>query len=567
MGPLQIVWFKRDLRCFDHRPLHQASRLGPVLPLLVVEPELWRQPDLSARQWAFQVESIEELRQALALLGQPLVVRVGSVTAVLERARRQFGIAALWSHQETGNGWTYDRDRAVGRWARRHGIAWSEIPPFGVIRRLASRDGWARRWEAQMAEPLTPAPAALTPLPTIDPGPIPTAAELGLAPDPCPQRQRGGRSEALVLLRSFLAERGARYHRDLSSPSRAALGCSRLSAHLAWGTLSLREVVQASRARRHGLGALAAAERAEWPRALRGFEERLHWHCHFIQKLECQPDLEFRSLHPLFGRESTPAEGVPTALGMAAVVSSPAVESGPVVSAMGAGHGTLHGVPARERLAAWAEGRTGLPFVDACMRSLIASGWLNFRMRAMLMSVACHHLDLGWRDCGLVLARLFLDYEPGIHWSQCQMQAGSTGINTIRIYNPIKQGQDHDPQGQFVRRWLPELAAVPLAHLHEPWLMAPSLQEQIGCVLGVSYPLPIVDPAAAAREARERLWGRRSQPGFGAWADAIQQRHGSRRSGLRASAGRNRSRKSRGAGSDPAIVQLGLELELDGSQP
>ncbi|MFZ9753027.1 MAG: FAD-binding domain-containing protein, partial [Cyanobium sp.] len=146
-------------------------------------------------------------------------------------------------------------------------------------------------------------------------------------------------------------------------------------------------------------------------------------------------------------------------------------------------------------------------------------------------------------------------------------QAGSTGINTIRIYNPIKQGQDHDPQGLFLRRWLPELAAVPLVHLHEPWLMPPSLQAQIGCVLGVSYPLPIVDPAAAAREARERLWGRRRQPGFGAWADAIQHRHGSRRSGLMASAGRNRNRKSRGAGNDPAIVQLGLKLELDGAQP
>jgi deoxyribodipyrimidine photo-lyase len=570
MGPLQIVWFKRDLRAFDHHPLLEASPLGPVLPLLVVEPELWRQPDASARQWAFYAESIQELRQALAQLGQPLVVRVGSVTTVLERARRQFGIAALWSHQETGNGWTYDRDRAVASWARLHGIVWTEIAPFGVFRRLVSRDGWARRWEARMAEPLAPAPPSLTPLATIDPGPIPTAADLVLASDPCPLRQRGGRSEGLALLGSFLSERGARYHRDLSSPSSAARGCSRLSPHLAWGTLSLREVVQASRARRQGLGQRDPAERAEWPRALRGFEERLHWHCHFIQKLECQPDLEFRSLHPLGGRESTLAEAEPAVSGIFEAEPPEGIgvaEGRFAPPAPGDGPGSGQAQAACERLAAWAEGRTGLPFVDACMRSLIASGWLNFRMRAMLMSVACHHLDLGWRDCGLVLARLFVDYEPGIHWSQCQMQAGSTGINTIRIYNPIKQGQDHDPQGLFLRRWLPELAAVPLIHLHEPWTMAASLQLQIGCVLGVSYPLPIVDPVAAAREARERLWGRRQQPGFGAWADAIQQRHGSRRSGLIASAGRNRSRKARNAGADNTIVQLGLDLQLDGSQP
>ncbi|MFM7394060.1 MAG: deoxyribodipyrimidine photo-lyase, partial [Cyanobium sp.] len=153
MGPVQIVWFKRDLRVVDHQPLLQACRRGPVLPLVVVEPELWRQADASGRQWAFCAESLEELRRALADLGQPLVVRVGAVEQVLERARRSFGVAGLWSHEETGNGWTYARDRRVASWARRHGISWLEIPQFGVVRRLPSRDGWARRWEERMAEP------------------------------------------------------------------------------------------------------------------------------------------------------------------------------------------------------------------------------------------------------------------------------------------------------------------------------------------------------------------------------------------------------------------------------
>ncbi|MFM7648930.1 MAG: deoxyribodipyrimidine photo-lyase, partial [Cyanobium sp.] len=242
-GGVQIVWFKRDLRVSDHRPLLLARERGPVLPLLVVEPELWRQPDASARQWAFAAECAEGLRAALAALGQPLVVRCGDVVEVLERARRQFGVAGLWSHEETGNSLTYARDRAVRRWAARHGIPWQEIPGFGVVRRLASRDGWARRWEQRMAEPLAPPPAALQALEGIDPGPIPSAAALGLAPDPCPGRQPGGRQAGSQLLTSFLAHRGARYHRQLSSPSTAFEGCSRLSPHLAWGTLSLREVV------------------------------------------------------------------------------------------------------------------------------------------------------------------------------------------------------------------------------------------------------------------------------------------------------------------------------------
>jgi deoxyribodipyrimidine photo-lyase len=103
MAPLQIVWFKRDLRVIDHQPLLQASQRGAVLPLVVIEPLQWQQADVSARQWAFCAESLEELRTALAQLGQPLVVRIGPVEEVLERARCQFGIAALWSHEETGN--------------------------------------------------------------------------------------------------------------------------------------------------------------------------------------------------------------------------------------------------------------------------------------------------------------------------------------------------------------------------------------------------------------------------------------------------------------------------------
>ena len=524
MEGLQVVWFKRDLRLVDHQPLLHACRRGPVLPLVVVEPELWQQADASARQWAFCAESLEDLRQGLARLGQPLIVRTGSVEAVLERARRQFGIAGLWSHEETGNGWTYARDRRVAAWAQRHGITWIELPQFGVIRRLKSRNGWARRWEGRMAEAISPPPEAFSPLGGIEPGAIPSAQDLGLAGDPCPGRQPGGRQAGLALLESFLAQRGARYHRELSSPGTAFASCSRLSPHLSWGTLSMREIVQRSRGRLADLKGLPAPQRGDWPRALRGFDERLHWHCHFIQKLESQPDLEFKELHPLTAglRASEP-----------------------------------------ERLAAWAAGRTGLPFVDACMRALIATGWINFRMRAMLMSVASYQLWLPWRDSGLVLARLFVDYEPGIHWSQCQMQSGTTGINTIRIYNPIKQGQDHDPQGLFLRQWLPELARVPVVHLHEPWTMPISTQANAGCALGIDYPLPLVDPAAAAREAKQRIWARRQEPGFRELAATVLQTHGSRRSGGTRSrpapkGGRRRSPTPKDDATRP--LQLGLDL-------
>ena len=489
--PLQLVWFKRDLRWADHQPLIQALERGPVLPLYIVEPEYWRQPDASGRQWAFCREALIDLREGLAALGQPLVVRCGDAVEVLERARRQLGVEAVWSHEETGNDWTYARDRRVAAWAEEQGIPWREIPQFGVTRRMRSRRGWAQRWEARMGEPLTPSPLSLTPLSAVSPGDLPDATALALPEDPCPHRQAGGRRQGLRELEDFIQHRVQRYCSSISSPNRAFTGCSRLSAYLTWGCLSMREVLQRSR-EVSGRGASS-------------FGSRLHWHCHFIQKLEDQPPIEWQDFHP-FMRGIRPANP--------------------------------------EWLAAWAEGRTGVPFVDACMRALRAHGWINFRMRAMLMSFASYNLWLPWRDSGLHLARQFVDYEPGIHWSQCQMQSGSTSINTIRIYNPIKQGLDHDPDGVFIRRWCPELANVPALHLHEPW------------GLGGSMPPPIVDCAQSAREAKDRIFAIRRSAGFDRHADAIQRRHGSRRAGL-PSTSRRRSRRQV---DDPDAQQLTLEL-------
>jgi deoxyribodipyrimidine photo-lyase len=170
--------------------------------------------------------------------------------------------------------------------------------------------------------------------------------------------------------------------------------------------------------------------------------------------------------------------------------------------------------------------------VDACMRSLCATGWINFRMRAMLVSFASYHLWLHWRQTGLHLARQFLDFEPGIHWSQMQMQSGTTAINTLRIYSPTKQAQDQDPEGIFIRRWVPELARVPLEFLAQPWQMNEVQQRIAECVIGRDYPEPIVLEKSALAQAKAVLYGLRKAPEARAEADAIAQRHGSRKSGL-----------------------------------
>ncbi len=148
--------------------------------------------------------------------------------------------------------------------------------------------------------------------------------------------------------------------------------------------------------------------------------------------------------------------------------------------------------------------------VDACMRSVIATGYLNFRMRAMLVSFLTHHLWLDWRRGSHHLARQFLDFEPGIHYPQFQMQAGTIGVNTIRIYNPVKQGYDHDPKGEFIGEWVPELREVPAELSHEPWKMNDMEQQLYNCRVGKDYPAPIIDNVKESyKHASKILWSKK----------------------------------------------------------
>ena len=453
---IDIVWFKRDLRIFDNTPLSLASETGrPVLPIFIFEPELWKGPDHSYRQYIFLKEALRDLDKQLSSLGAHLVILVGNAVDIFERINNEYQVNKIFSYQETWNLWTYNRDKAVKLWATNNKVEWIEKPKNGVIRNLDDRNGWSRRWYSAMSTPLTKVPSKIKSF-KIEGNIIPDALNLNFSTYQPLSSQSATRSEAVNTLNSFLNYRGHNYTFEMSSPVTAEESCSRISPYLAFGQISVREAFQIAENRAKEVRGIDT----KFSKSLKSFSSRLRWHCHFIQKLEDQPSIETNTLHSSFEnlRPRTCDHQI---------------------------------------LEAWEEGMTGYPMIDACMRYLNKTGWLNFRMRAMLVSFASYHLWLDWRLTSKHLARQFLDYEPGIHYSQIQMQSGTTGMNAIRIYNPIKQGMDQDPDGKFIRKWVPELKDIPTQFIHQPWLFDNDNE---------SYPKPIVDEKLARARAKEKIY-------------------------------------------------------------
>ncbi len=491
---IDVVWYKRDLRIGDHRPLRRACQKGPVVCLYIYEPMLFEHREFDTSRLVFLNQSLRELDASLRERGGRLVFRVGAAVDVLNRLHNRHRIDRLWSHQETGSARTFRRDLAVGDWCQRRHIQWTEIPQHGVFRPLPSRDGWADRWHHRMSTDVQPPVEAIDAVDDIDSGQIRDADDLWLDASTKDEALPGGQFWGHYMLDSFLDERGVNYRSDMSSPATAWDGCSRISPYLAFGNLSMREVWQRTRQRIESLR--TRRDKGEqldgpWLSSLSSFESRLHWHGHFMQKLEDEPRIEFENFARAY-------DGIRRDYN-------------------------------DEYLEAWKVGATGFPMVDACMRALHAGGWINFRMRAMLVSFASYHLWIHWRPTGQHLAKHFLDFEAGIHWPQMQMQSGTTGINSIRIYNPTKQVDDHDPSGTFIRQYIPELQSVPDEYIAAPWKMPDKVQQAFGCVIGRDYPEPIVDGKQAWKRARDRIWEIKQSPGAKAEADKIYERHGSRK--------------------------------------
>ena len=457
----KIVWFRYDLRLEDNQAFIEATKNGNVLPIFIFDKNYYKIDTSSSFHLKFCEDSLKDLNQSLKnLYNSKINIYYGDTTEILKNISKKFNISEIYSHHVFKNNYLSKIDGKISKFFKECNIQWYLFNQFGIQLGKRDRYRWSYNWNKFINQPVLEKRVNCNFI--IDPDHNKNCAiSTNFIDDKL--IQEGGRKNAVKLLNSFLDNRSDNYQKEMSSPITGEKSCSRLSPYITYGNISLREIYRATKQKLNEDISIVKKK------SLIAFKSRLAWHCHFIQKLYDEPEIEFKNLNSAFD-------------GLREDDFNPYYYD------------------------AWKNGNTGYPFIDACMRYLKVNGWINFRMRAMLVSFASYQLWLDWKKTSKHMAKLFTDYEPGIHYSQFQMQSGTTGINSIRIYNPIKQSIDQDPDGNFIRKWVPELKNVQGKLIHEPWKMTYIDQKSINIELGKNYPLPIIENNKATKIAKDKIW-------------------------------------------------------------
>jgi len=469
---INVFWFKRDLRLLDNEPLNNAvSQKEKLLLIYCFEPCLKKNKHYSTKHWNFIKESINDLNIYLKNIDTHIHTYNKEITDVLKEIQEKFIVKKIFSHNETGLNVTYERDIFLKEYCQDNSIQWEEEINNGVFRGLKNRKNWIKKWQDHMKSPVVLFKGEKNDFINIKKNQYFKVKDSKIL-------QKGGASSGIKYLDSFLYSRLTKYQNNISKPEASRTSCSRLSPYISWGNISTRYAWQRAKEQ---------IQNGKSKFQLNGFTSRLRWQAHFIQKFEMECQMEFRSVNKGYQNLVKPIN--------------------------------------KKFISAWEKGKTGYPLVDASMRCVVETGYLNFRMRALLVSFLTHHLWQPWQSGVIHLARNFLDFEPGIHYSQFQMQAGETGINMIRIYNPTKNAKEHDKEGIFIKKWIPELKKIPTPLLFEPWKMSLIDQETYECKIGKDYPNPIVDISETYKYAASKLWRIKSDPKVKEESSRILQKH------------------------------------------
>ncbi len=458
---LAIWWLRRDLRLFDNQALQASlNSASQVLPVFILDPHLVNAPYTSPRRLVFLLDGLHSLDADLRRRGSRLAFFRGNPAEILTQLVQQSGAGAIFAEADHSP-YARRRDALIARHLPLTLVGSSAVIPPGAV---LKSDGqpytvftpFSRAWKSlpgiSSLQP-SPAPARIsTPdLPaaeTIPPGNPPAA----LSPFPA------GEQEAQRRLRVFSESLDAPIFAYGEGRDRLDIeGTSGLSPYLRFGMLSPRQAViaawQAIQRRRQA----AAAKSAET------WLNELIWREFYIHILQHFPHVLERNFRPMrIDWLDNPAD-----------------------------------------LQAWQAGQTGYPVVDAAMRQLLSTGWMHNRARMIVASFLTKDLLVDWRLGERWFMQNLLDGDPAANNGGWQWAAG-TGTDAapyFRIFNPILQSQRFDPHGAYIRRWLPELHAVPDEFIHEPWKMPLSLQSRLGVHIGRQYPAPIIDHQYARQRA------------------------------------------------------------------
>ncbi|TNE44235.1 MAG: hypothetical protein EP343_31275 [Deltaproteobacteria bacterium] len=470
MANIQVVWFKRDIRLHDHEALWQAALEGPVVCLYAYEPSAWRPSVQSPTHLMFVNQSLRDLDASLSAWGGRMTYRTGECPQVFRELHRELepwgGIACIWSHQELGPASVTERNQRVQRWCESEGIHWNACPQDGVFPEKAPQESkkLLSKW---LREPL-PEPTPFPPLPEgweeiWHYGSAQSARSLGHAGKTQTLELRGGETVAQQALQKLLSP-----HTLEATAAENLDVWGELQPYLAWGNLSLRQVWQAIQDEAEMWQALDEEPQNQTIRSQLRRNVRNIQHCiQRIQEYTAHPWMECRNLDETFD-------------GM-----------------------REHDFDA-ELFQDWCDGNTGYPWIDVCMRHLEHTGTWDTVMFETAVRFATHHLWLHWRKLLPFLSKTWVGFSSPLHTVWIQDIAGTTGRIPIRLDCPTKLARKYDPDAQWIRDYIPELAPLPDTEVHAPHHTPVLMQHMNHCVIGTDYPQPIIPLDQAKEWVEER---------------------------------------------------------------